>query len=92
MLKTTAILRTIFFVFIAGFAFRAMPFFTSVARTLDEQYARCSDAVSLLTRAVWIAVGWIALETAGGWWMATHPPKEMPRTGSEPPLAPPQHG
>jgi hypothetical protein len=71
MLKVLAVLRTIFLVFIVGFTARAMPWWSNVARTFDEQYARCSDALGLMIRAAWIAVGWIALETLAGWWLAT---------------------
>jgi hypothetical protein len=95
MLKVMAVLRTVFLVFIVGFTFRAMPFFASVSRTFDEQYARCSSAVSLLVRAAWLAIAWIAIETAVGWWMATRGPKlhekDLPRAGGEPPFAPPSH-
>ena len=95
MVKVMAVLRTIFLIFIVGYTFRAMPFFASVSRTFDEQYARCSSAVSLLARAAWFAVGWIAIETAVGWWMATRAPKlhekDLPPPGGEPPFAPPSH-
>lgn len=94
MLKVLAVLRTIFLVFIVGFTVRAMPWWSNVARTFDEQYARCSDALALLIRAVWIAIAWIALETAVGWWMATRPRKldvPMPKGSGEPPFAPPPH-
>jgi hypothetical protein len=94
MLKALAVLRTIFLVFIVGFTVRAMPWWSNVARTFDEQYARCSDALSLLIRAAWIAIAWIALETAIGWWMATRGPKldvPIPKAGGEPPFAPPPH-
>lgn len=91
MLKTLAVVRTIFLVFIVGFTVRAMPWWTNVARTFDEQYARCTDALALLIRAVWIAIAWIGLETAVGWWMATRrggdsAPAARP---GEPPFAPP---
>jgi hypothetical protein len=73
-----------------------MPWWTSVAHTFDEQYARCSETVGLLMRAAWFAVGWIALETLVGWWLATRdrrkplePDVPKPRT-SEPPFAPPR--
>ena len=95
MLKALAIFRTIFLVFIVGYTVRAMPWWTNVARTFDEQYARCSDALSLLIRAAWFAIAWIALETAMGWWMSTRPPKlhaPVPKSGGEPPFAPPGHG
>jgi hypothetical protein len=95
MLKVMAVLRTIYLIFIIGFTARAMPFFASVSRTFDEQYARCSSAVSLLVRAAWFAVGWIAFETAVGWWMATRRAKlhekDLPKGGGEPPFAPPAH-
>ena len=62
-----AVLRTVFLVFIVGFTIRAMPVFTSVANTFDEQYARCSASLNMVMRAEWIAVAWIALETILGW-------------------------
>ena len=95
MLKTLAVLRTIFLIFIIGYTVRAMPFFTSVARTFDEQYARCAQGISLLLRSAWIAIAWIALETVLGWWMATRRPKvapAIPASSGEPPLAPPGPG
>jgi hypothetical protein len=70
MLKAMAVLRTLSLLFITGYSFRAMPWYTSVPRTLDEQYARCSGAVDMLVRAAWFAVAWILLETIVGWWMA----------------------
>ncbi len=96
MLKVMAMLRSLFLVFIIGFTVRAMPWFTSVPRTFDEQYSRCSAAVSLLIRAAWLAVAWIVFETLIGWWMATRPPKlhekGLPKPGGgEPPFAPPPH-
>ncbi len=94
MLKALAVLRTLFLVFIIGYTVRAMPWWTSVPRTFDEQYARCSDALSLMIRAAWLAVAWIALETAAGWWAASRSPKvraPAPAAGGAPPPAPP-HG
>ncbi len=71
MLKALAVLRTLFLVFIVGYTIRAMPFFSTVASTFDEQYARCSAGLNLVIRAAWLAVAWIALETAVGWWLAS---------------------
>jgi len=71
MVKLLAVLRTLALVFIVGYTVRAMPWFGSVPRTLDEQYARCAGSLDLLVRAAWISVAWIAFETAVGWWMAT---------------------
>ncbi len=94
MLKVLAVLRSLFLVFIVGYTVRAMPWWTNVARTFDEQYARCSDALSLIIRAAWVAIAWIAFETLAGWWLATRPPRlhiEVPKSGGEPPFAPPPH-
>ncbi len=94
MLKVLAVLRSLFLVFIVGYTVRAMPWWTNVARTFDEQYARCSDALSLIIRAAWVAIAWITFETLVGWWLATRPPKlhvETPPPGGEPPFAPPPH-
>ncbi len=94
MLKVMAVLRSVFLVFIIGSSVRAMPWFTTVPRTFDEQYSRCSASVSLLIRAVWLAIAWVAFETIVGWWMATRPPKlhekGLPRSAGEPPFAPPK--
>jgi hypothetical protein len=92
MIKTLAVLRTIFLVFIIGYTARAMPFFVDVARTFDEQYARCSNALSTTMRAAWFAIAWIAFEAAVGWWLATRRPKlhdDLPKGHGEPPFAPP---
>jgi hypothetical protein len=92
MLKALAVVRTMFLIFIVGFTVRAMPWTTNVARTFDEQYARCSDALALLIRAAWIAIAWIALETAIGWWMATRGRKveaPAPKGSGAPPVPPP---
>ena len=92
MLKALAAVRSVFLVFIIGYTIRAMPWSTNVARTFDEQYARCSDSLSLVIRAAWLAIAWIALETALGWWRAMRSPKlpvkDIPKAG-EPPFAPP---
>lgn len=96
MIKALAIVRTIVLVFLVGYTVRAMPWFLSPARTFDESYARCADALSLVLRAAWVAVGWIALETVIGWVMASRRPRtlvdrETPK-GGEPPFAPPGRG
>ncbi|WP_176062872.1 hypothetical protein [Anaeromyxobacter diazotrophicus] len=75
MYKTLAVLRTVFLVFIVGYTVRAMPVFTSVANTFDEQYARCSTSLNLVMRAAWIAIAWIALETVAGWLLARRRPR-----------------
>jgi hypothetical protein len=96
MLKVLAAVRTVFLVFIVGFTIRAMPlFWSNVAKTFDEQYARCAEGLGLITRAAWIAIGWIALETVVGWLLARRRvlvPREAPPVSvppGEPPFAPP---
>lgn len=93
MLKTLAVFRTLFLLFIAGYALRAFPWGWS--RTFDEEFARCTATRALAIQAVWIAIGWIFLDTAVNWWLATRPPKlhaPVPKSGGEPPFAPPGHG
>ncbi len=79
--KATAVVRTLFLIFIVGFTVRALPFFWSVPRTLDEQYSRCAGNLEIVQRAAWLAVAWIALETAVGWWRAL---RSAPRPPAEP--------
>jgi hypothetical protein len=74
MLKTLAVVRTIFLVFIVGFTVRGLPLF-SAPRTFDEQYALCAQTRDILLRASWFAIGWIFLETVIGWWLATRKPR-----------------
>ncbi len=78
MAKVMTVLRSLFLVFIVGFTVRALPFFASVPRTLDEQYSRCASSLDVAQRAAWYAVAWIALETAVGWFLwvrRREPPK-----------------
>ncbi len=94
MIKALAVVRTVYLIFIIGYTVRAMPVFVNQARTFDEQYARCSEGLAQMIRAAWLAVAWIALETAVGWWAATRRQKlaEPVPKGGEPPFAPPPHG
>ena len=80
-----AVLRTIFFVFVVGFAARALPLYWQVPKTFDEQYARCSSSLGILQQAVWLAIAWILVEVIAGWLLLRHrrnvprpPPAEAP--------------
>ncbi len=86
MLKALAVLRTLFLVFIVVFTLRGMPIW-GLTRTFDEQYARCSSSLGSLTVAAWLAIAWIALETAVGWWLAT---RNRGRAGPAPSSAAPR--
>jgi hypothetical protein len=70
MHKTLALLRSLFLVFIVAYTVYGLPPLWSLTRTFDEQYARCSSSLTNVTRAVWLAIAWLAIETAVGWWMA----------------------
>ncbi len=70
MLKTLAVLRSLFLIFIVVYTLRGMPIW-GLTKTFDEQYARCSASLGSITPAAWIAIAWIAFETAVGWWLAT---------------------
>ncbi len=94
MLKVLAALRTIFLIFILVYTVRAMPWSFGLPSDSAEAYNICRTSLRQVTIAGWLAIAWIALETAVGWWMATRPPKlrgeDIPRDG-EPPFAPPPH-
>ncbi len=93
MLKTLAVLRTLFLLFIVGYALRVLPWGWS--RTFDEEFARCTATRALAIQAAWFAIAWIFLDTVVNWWLATRPPKlhaPIPKSGGEPPFAPPGHG
>lgn len=63
-----AILRTLYLLAIVGYAVWATPWMPmTVARTFDEQYARCANAIAPLQKAAWFAIAWIALEVVVGW-------------------------
>lgn len=85
MLKVMAVVRSLYLLFIAGFAARGLPLFWSVPRTFDEQYARCSNALKIVQNAVWLAIAWIALETAVGWWMVARAKAAPQARPAEPP-------
>jgi hypothetical protein len=87
MLKVMAVVRTLFLIFIAGFAARGLPLFWSVPRTFDEQYARCSNSLKIAQSAVWLAIAWIALEVVVGWWMTARA-RSAPREASASPQGP----
>jgi len=72
MLKVLAWVRSLFLAFILGYAliFVAPRQFGSMTHTLDEQYARCVDVNGYLSKALGLAIAWIALETAIGWSLA----------------------
>jgi hypothetical protein len=79
MIKALAVVRTVFFIFILGYAVSMIlpRYFGSMTHTLDEQYARCVDTAGFMLRALGFAVAWIALETLFGWWMALRKGKNM---------------
>ncbi len=84
MRKAMAVLRSLFLLFIVVFTLRALPLFGQMPRTFDEQYARCSSTLEQIQRAAWYAIGWIALETAVGWFLALRRPKAPPEPKPKP--------
>ncbi len=90
MYKALAVLRTVYLVFIVGYTIRAIPWFTTVATTFDEQYARCSSSLNLVVRAAWLAVAWIALETVLGWLLVRRRDRTAPAPAAAPPAAEPR--
>jgi hypothetical protein len=80
MLKTMAIVRTVFLVFVIGFTLRGLPLFWQVARTFDEQYSRCAANLKIVTAGAWLAIIWIAIETVVGWLVARRARPAGPET------------
>jgi hypothetical protein len=80
MLKALAVIRTIVLVVLVVFTVRAMPIFLAPARTFDETFARTSQSVDQLQRAAWLAIAWVAIETALGWILATRKKTPAPAT------------
>lgn len=92
MYKALAVVRTLVFIFLAGYAMRVLPWGWS--RTFDEEFARCTATRALAIQAAWMAIGWILLEVVVGWWLAVRTPRlhrDLPGPG-EPPFAPPPRG
>jgi hypothetical protein len=83
-----ATLRTVYLLLVVAYALWAMPWVTpTVARTFDEQYARCAGAIVPLQRAAWMAIAWIAIETLVGWFIVLR--AERAKRAAEPlPAAP----
>ena len=88
MYKALAVVRTLVFIFLAGYAVRVLPWGWS--RTFDEEFARCTATRALAIQAAWMAIAWILIEVVVGWWLATRSKlhRELPK-GGEPPFAPP---
>jgi hypothetical protein len=84
--KILAVARSLYLIFLVGYTVRALPIFVNLARTHDESYARCAESLSLLNRAAWFAIAWVAFETLLGWWLAFRrtaaPPAPAPSTGT----------
>jgi hypothetical protein len=65
-----ATLRTVYLLLVVAYTLWAMPWVTpTVARTFDEQYARCAGSIVPLQRAAWMAIAWIAIEALVGWFV-----------------------
>jgi hypothetical protein len=83
MAKVMTVLRTAFLVFIVAYTVRGLPIFSQLARTFDEQYARCREMASILQSAAWMAIAWIALDTAVGWIFSARR-RELPKATMPP--------
>lgn len=94
ILKVMALLRTLFLLFLLGYTLaRALPWQVGLPVASSAAYDTCRASLAASTKAIWMALAWIAFEAAVGWWLATRPPKlavkDVPKAGGEPPFAPP---
>lgn len=74
MLKVMAVVRTVVLVAVTGFLLWAMPLgilFSSNATREATSFK--VGVIEQVASAAWVAIGWIAFETVGGWvrvWLA----------------------
>ncbi len=95
MLKALALVRTLFLLVVLYYTIRATPMMLGLPENVTDPYQICKASNGAFQKAIWLAIAWIALETAIGWWMATRGAKKLvkdqPSPGSsEPPFAPPR--
>ena len=89
MNKALAVLRTVFLVFIVGYTVRGMPWVFGLPQDTAEGYNVCRHSLGIVTRAAWIAIGWVALETLIGWLVATRNGPRKPAPAAAPGAPPP---
>jgi hypothetical protein len=76
--KILAGLRTAFLAFILYYTVKNTPILFGLPADINEPYKICRDSYEMVKSATWIAIGWIAFETALGWFLATRAPKPAP--------------
>jgi hypothetical protein len=68
MVKVMPLIRTIFLILILGYTLWVMPFAILFGSSQTQSVVAVSpNLVSSVARALWLAIGWIALDTAIGW-------------------------
>jgi hypothetical protein len=82
--KIVVVLRSLVLLVILVLALVSTPF---------EVFGRGDSMVAVkgirrLVQATWLAIGWIALETAVGWFLALRKPRPPKATAKEPPPGP----
>ncbi|BDG04866.1 hypothetical protein [Anaeromyxobacter oryzae] len=97
VIRALTVFRTLFLAYLVYYTFRATPLIMGLPENVTDPYPICKASNTALQKGIWMALAWIALETAIGWWWwsrASRKPLEpdVPRAGSsEPPFAPPSH-
>jgi hypothetical protein len=88
MLKLTAILRTLVLAGLAGYLIWAMPLGILFSGTSTREAASFKvEVIESVARAAWLAIGWVALETIGGWvrvWSAARAAAKVSRPAGPP--------
>ncbi|HEX9241940.1 MAG TPA: hypothetical protein VF875_05810 [Anaeromyxobacter sp.] len=70
MLKALAVVRTIVLLFLIGYTLRAMPWVFGLPTGSSQAFDTCRSSLTSVTWAAWIAVAWVAIDTAIGWLLA----------------------
>ena len=93
MLKVMAVLRTLFLVFIVGYLLRELP--VLLLMSSDSKQGNITISIELLKQVAsvaWLAIGWVALETALGWLRIWLEARKAAKAAAPPPPPPEPKG
>jgi len=82
MLKVMAVLRLAVVVVLVPYTVWSLPWAALMAKTFDEQYARCAASLRELSIAMGLTIAWLLVDALLGWRLA------FPRPAAAAPPAP----
>lgn len=81
--KILAAARTAFLAYLLFYTIKNTPILFGLPDDINEPLRLCKSSFDAVSRAVWIAIGWVTFETVLGWFLATRKPAT-----AAPPAAP----